>query len=262
MALLAAPPAHAAGGDPGQAELGFYAGLGTLDDHPLDPDEGSLWGLRFAIFLTPQWSLEASGQRLSMDADGADVDLESVRLNGLFNFRPGTRLRPFLTFGAGREQLRSFGVNEVEFGGNVGGGARWYLEERFGLRLDLRYAYTGGEGRGSAEATAGVLIVFGGVLPDADDDGVRNSRDRCPNTPAGALVNVKGCPIDTDRDEIPDGIDRCPGTPPSWPVGEDGCPLDSDGDGVADGVDRCPETPQGLPVSPTGCAYEETSPQN
>jgi hypothetical protein len=34
------------------------------------------------------------------------------------------------------------------------------------------------------------------VVPDADGDGVPDSQDQCPNTPAGAVVDAYGCSID------------------------------------------------------------------
>ncbi len=48
---------------------------------------------------------------------------------------------------------------------------------------------------------------------DSDGDGVVDSKDMCPNTPAGVKVDDAGCPIDTDKDGVPDYLDECPGTP-------------------------------------------------
>ncbi|SMO36649.1 DUF6089 family protein [Fodinibius sediminis] len=71
--------------------------------------------------------------------------------------------------------------------------------------------------------------------PDADDDGIPDKEDRCPQTPGPEEFD--GCP-DTDGDGIPDIDDRCPEV-----AGEaefDGCP-DTDGDGIPDYEDDCPE---------------------
>lgn len=79
----------------------------------------------------------------------------------------------------------------------------------------------------AAAAPAETAVVEPAAAPadgDDDNDGVPNSADKCPNTPAGTKVNA------------------------------DGCPLDSDGDGVLDGVDECPHTPAGAKVLPNGCA--------
>jgi len=88
---------------------------------------------------------------------------------------------------------------------------------------------------------------------DADGDGVANANDRCPNTPAGTAVDANGCPRDSDGDGVADASDRCPNTPAGTPVDPSGCPRDSDGDGVADATDKCPNTPAGTPVDATGC---------
>jgi len=91
------------------------------------------------------------------------------------------------------------------------------------------------------------------LIQDADQDGVPDKDDACPNTPPGAKVDVRGCPIDTDHDGVPDGIDQCPDTPAGAMVDAVGCPIDSDHDGVPDGIDKCPDTPAGASVDATGC---------
>ena len=90
---------------------------------------------------------------------------------------------------------------------------------------------------------------------DSDGDGVPDSSDRCPGTPAGATVDSRGCTVvaDSDGDGVPDSSDRCPGTPSNARVDASGCPLDSDGDGVADYLDRCPDTSSGSTVDAQGC---------
>ena len=90
---------------------------------------------------------------------------------------------------------------------------------------------------------------------DSDHDGVLDSTDKCPNTPAGVKVDANGCPLalDSDGDGVLDSLDKCPDTPKGEKVGADGCPLDSDGDGVLDSLDKCPDTPKGTPVDKEGC---------
>ena len=88
---------------------------------------------------------------------------------------------------------------------------------------------------------------------DSDGDGVPDSRDLCPNTPAGMTVDENGCPPDEDGDGVPDYLDKCPGTPSGVQVDADGCPLDSDGDGVPDYMDKCFGTRSGVSVDKDGC---------
>ncbi len=107
---------------------------------------------------------------------------------------------------------------------------------------------------GLAGAVMGDVICGSGFEPDADADGVPDSRDKCPGTPKGVKVFSNGCPLDTDADGVPDYLDQCPNTPRGATVDGNGCPLDSDGDGVPDGIDKCANTPKGVKVDADGCA--------
>ena len=108
-----------------------------------------------------------------------------------------------------------------------------------------------------APVPAEVVIVPIPVPPaDSDSDGVIDTLDKCPGTPAGVVVDNNGCPIDTDKDGVPDYLDKCPATPVGVAVDAKGCPIDSDNDGVADYLDKCPGTPAGVAVSANGCPVE------
>lgn len=62
------------------------------------------------------------------------------------------------------------------------------------------------------------------VVVDSDNDGVIDSKDNCPGTPAGVQVDMKGCPTDADRDGVPDYKDECQGTAEGVKVDAMGCP--------------------------------------
>jgi outer membrane protein OmpA-like peptidoglycan-associated protein len=98
-----------------------------------------------------------------------------------------------------------------------------------------------------------VTVDKDGCPLDSDKDGVPNYLDYCPGTPAGVAVDKDGCPLDSDKDGVPDYLDKCPGTPAGVTVDKDGCPLDSDKDGVPDYLDKCPGTPAGVTVDKDGC---------
>lgn len=84
--------------------------------------------------------------------------------------------------------------------------------------------------------------------PDADNDGVADAEDACPNEPGSK--NSQGCP-DSDGDGFTDEIDECP-----LSMGKlNGCP-DTDKDGVNDANDNCPNE-LGL-VSNGGCPAMKT----
>ncbi|MGQ0712451.1 MAG: OmpA family protein [Gemmatimonadaceae bacterium] len=104
--------------------------------------------------------------------------------------------------------------------------------------------------------------------PDADRDGVPDSRDLCAATAPGSTVDAQGCQVyrDTDDDGVTDVRDRCPATPHGSMIDGYGCPMrpvaaaaepdrdrDSDNDGVPDTRDRCPATPAGVSADAAGC---------
>lgn len=91
-------------------------------------------------------------------------------------------------------------------------------------------------------------------MADSDNDGVDDSKDRCPGTAAGIKVDASGCAKDSDGDGVADSNDKCAGTPKGTRVDANGCPRDSDGDGIADNNDKCPDTKKGVKVDATGCA--------
>jgi outer membrane protein OmpA-like peptidoglycan-associated protein len=96
--------------------------------------------------------------------------------------------------------------------------------------------------------SAGVSFNFG-KKKDADNDGVSDRMDKCPNTPAMVMVDKTGCPLDKDGDGVADYLDTCPDI--AGTVALNGCP-DKDGDGIADKDDRCPDVAGSLLMK--GCA--------
>jgi len=94
-----------------------------------------------------------------------------------------------------------------------------------------------------------ICLMLGGYAgaqaPDTDGDGIPDSQDACPNTPArGAILpgnDFYGC-VDVDFDDIADRVDDCPEVP--GVAIQQGCPPpeDRDGDGIPNTLDACPDT--------------------
>jgi outer membrane protein OmpA-like peptidoglycan-associated protein len=86
----------------------------------------------------------------------------------------------------------------------------------------------------------------GKVDGDIDEDGIRDSRDRCPTEPEDkdGFEDEDGCPDkDNDHDGVIDSADQCPNEAEDKDgfLDEDGCPeLDNDKDGILDSADKCP----------------------
>lgn len=101
----------------------------------------------------------------------------------------------------------------------------------------------------------GVAATVGRTPADRDGDGVPNSQDACPRTPADT---PDGCLVTPDHDQDGDGIldrqDACPSIPAKT-LG--GCPktrADRDGDGVRNRHDECPLTSA---LTSSGCPASE-----
>jgi OmpA-OmpF porin, OOP family len=69
----------------------------------------------------------------------------------------------------------------------------------------IRGIYKGGDDI-YGQHVLGVIFSFGGSR-DADEDGVSDRIDKCPDTPKGVEVDALGCPIDSDNDGVPDYLD-------------------------------------------------------
>lgn len=132
------------------------------------------------------------------------------------------------------------------------------------VRFEGLSEQTGGPYTSMAELV--VLGLASETSPtDSDGDGIVDSFDQCPNTPAGAAVDVNGCTAsqldsDSDNDGVSDAVDLCPGTMLGSIVDTNGCAasqLDSDNDGVSDALDLCPVTLTGSAVDANGCAVSQ-----
>ncbi|HUD72894.1 MAG TPA: outer membrane beta-barrel protein [Dongiaceae bacterium] len=176
MGLVMAAPAFAGGGSANDLEVGVFLGMVSPDSfEPLNPDGGSFYGFRIGFNITDAWAVEGSWQRASGLAgeyagNDLDVDLEAIRFNALYNFRPGQRFRWFLTGGVGEESIDADDapIHEVGLGVNVGAGIRGFLGEkkRFGLRSTARVIFSdpgGGiqDSQTDFELTGGVGWSFG-----------------------------------------------------------------------------------------------------
>jgi outer membrane protein OmpA-like peptidoglycan-associated protein len=87
---------------------------------------------------------------------------------------------------------------------------------------------------------------------DQDGDGIDDDKDVCPTVPEDrdGYQDEDGCPdADNDSDGLADGTDKCPNEPEDRDgyMDEDGCPdPDNDGDGIADLQDKCPNEPEDM----------------
>ena len=233
-------------GDAGPLKGQFYVHpMFTYYDAPgkLGYDDNSSTGPGIALgysFLE-NWAMEAeydSHQPDLKDPPGGTGKVDSWAANVMYLF-PGPRLfTPFVTIGGGRGEYNrdtfDNGKTDTENQYNFGVGTYIGTSKRFSFRADIRGLYTLDAEKLQPWAAVGIVFKFG-------------------KTEEPKAVPVVAKVVDTDGDGVPDTTDACPGTPAGVSVDSRGCPLDSDGDGVPDYLDKCPNTPRGTKVDATGC---------
>lgn len=84
----------------------------------------------------------------------------------------------------------------------------------------------------------------------------------CPLAVVDPVTGRRDCATDGDGDGVIDSVDECPGTPAGTVVDAKGCPKakevsDDDHDGVANANDKCPGTQSGLQVDDRGCVIAQ-----
>ena len=222
-------------------------------------------GIGLGYQLTERWGVEVhymGGETEQEGVPGSDINVNSVRLDGVFNFG-GENWKILGVAGIGSYEYDS-GVNREDNNTliNVGMGVMRSITERLAVRGDARLMYIDDSEEVLPTANLALRYVLSGPtspMPsgDADGDGVPDRDDRCPDTPPGVDVDASGCARDGDRDGVPDSADACPRTPAGVSVDSRGCALDGDRDGVPDHLDACPQTPRGDEVDERGCTIEE-----
>jgi len=245
-----------------------------LFDDDRDLSETGTFGVGLEYRFKPNWAIEAMYSRADADRKyvSGSSDFEEIRVDGTYYFASQDETwNPYVSLGAGRADfgtdsssgVRTAGTNHDETRVNVGTGLRYNINDTLSLRGDLREFHGIDESTFDTQVSLGLSFAFnrtvGSAAPapkrpaDADGDGVPDSRDQCPSTPAGASVDSTGCEPDADRDGVADARDACPDTPRGAKVNSRGCELDSDNDGVVNSQDLCPNTTAGAEVDETGC---------
>jgi len=227
---------------------------------------GSEFQVNTDTFLKPELSI------LFTDADYEDLpinpstDIWRFAVNGVHDFDAIGAFTPLVKVGVGYETIDDhLADNRDSVFFNAGAGVKAAITDAIALKLEA--VYMNKRTDSNFALLAGINFAFGEkaqpeapkpVDGDDDNDGVLNSIDKCPTTPAGEAVNAEGCPLDDDRDGVLNSVDKCPTTPAGEAVNSDGCPIDGDddNDGVLNSKDRCLTTPKGNIVDATGCTLE------
>lgn len=224
-------------------------------------DAGLGVGLEYGFRHDENWAGRFEYSRISLENDVALSDDTADR----FGFDAMYFLDNDLLYVFGGVKY----LNMLQSGGmaNVGLGKHFNVGENLRLITEVAAYHDFGQAYNDVSAKVGLAYTFGGPSApkppsDADQDGVNDNLDQCPNTAVGARVDSNGCNVDLDGDGVLNGVDQCPNTPMGTRVDATGCNWDKDMDGVANDIDKCPDTPKGTVVGAKGCSLEIDSDQD
>lgn len=152
--------------------------------------------------------------------NGTDYYRPGLGLDLIYGFGDRTEFTPFVLLGAGADynDVSPNSEDDYDWYGNAGVGFVTGPLNKYDIKLraELRYVYDNfQDGYSDYRAGLGLEIPLYGepetvekvvekvkvveVTPegfgDADGDGIIDSRDQCPNTPAGTRVDGTGCPL-------------------------------------------------------------------
>jgi len=201
-----------------------------------------------------------------------EAEIERFVLNGVYSFEKVNNVIPSLKAGIGIEDRENAGDESNGFW-NIGAGVKIPQTDKLAIKLEAIRTFSSSLGHDDATILlAGLNYSFGAKVAapvpapvdgDDDNDGVKNSMDKCPRSAPYTKVDATGCEIvdgDDDNDGVKNSIDKCPTTPAGKTVDASGCcPVDGDDDkdGVLNSVDSCPNTPSNVSkVDSEGCASE------
>lgn len=230
-AALAMAANGMAWGQDGEERANYLTILGTYtqfeedrnDGFGTDIDDGA--GIRFIL-----GQQRASGFGLELNAfgdfletgsgNGTDYYRAGIGLDALYALGDRTGLTPYALIGGGGVYNDVFPNDRDDYGwyANAGIGAVTGPINKYDLKLraEVRYVYDDFEaGYGDIQAGLGLEIPLYGEpkviekivervkvveveasgLGDADNDGIIDSKDQCPNTPEGTRVDGEGCPL-------------------------------------------------------------------
>jgi OmpA-OmpF porin, OOP family len=202
----------------------FELGLGLPYygfDNEIDLKDKHGYNLNFGYRFDAPFGVELSYSevktRLESDSD-ADVKFKDLHLDGLWYLHNEGNVLPYAALGVGQQDISIPDGYELGDGEdkpmavNAGLGVKFHLHPRLRARIDGRWihdldnyfnhsAVTFGLGYvfGATETAAAPAPVVAAPAPkvdgDADNDGVKDSLDKCPETAAKLKVDTDGCPV-------------------------------------------------------------------
>lgn len=181
-------------------------------------DSGETWGLHLRYHLCKSCGLEAAFTKHEFKDTKSALQVTDV----LFFKRlaPTARFTPVIGAGAGVVDITNYSPKSMKMGLKLRGGAEYALNQAFSLGLNVDYQhvnkmlfgdnlparnihvlaarlgltwYFGGAQTAVAAAANKPTVASTATEKDADNDGVVDSKDKCPNSTPGTKVNAYGC---------------------------------------------------------------------
>jgi OOP family OmpA-OmpF porin len=186
--------------------------------------------------IKPQVALLYSPSTDYEDYNNVDTTFTRVLLNGVYEYDSIDKITPYALAGAGWEHM-SYAIDgnyNNSYVLDAGVGIKYALSEDFALKLEALYMLKNNVNRWDSNLglLAGITYSFGQKAPapapkplDSDNDGVVDSQDNCPATPANTKVDADGCELDSDKDGVVDSQDKCPNSTVDAKVDESGCEI-------------------------------------
>jgi len=270
LAVLGAASTAVAQNSDGRSYI-YSGGILVLpDDRQENSDEsfGAMFGYGIPLvdmdlpFVGNNIDLEFTGYYNSLKNETADDRdyQKGLMVDAIYRFSRENMIdllgfTPYVLAGIGGVQEDIADDSEVFFAAQLGAGVRHFLNDHgTAVRGDVRLMEVFDDSYLDVRFNLGLEVPLTSKgAGDADRDGVVDTLDRCPNTPAGVAVTLEGCEADDDFDGVVNSIDQCPRTPNGVPVDATGCSADSDLDGVLDAYDECPDSAEGAQVNARGC---------
>jgi OOP family OmpA-OmpF porin len=205
--VLSFPSLAAAQIEPESIHLSIMGGA-TFPAKNLDIHNGPIVGLGLGYNFTKNWGIEGFAHyafnldtKVPADEISEDLNIFSARFNGIYHFVTDYNFVPYFTLGIGAMKIEGMDDNYSSATANAGLGFKYFFNEVVALRMEVNelvaFKKSGDKRYSAPSVTAGLTFQFAqpSACPDSDADGVCDSLDRCPNTPAGYKVDADGCPV-------------------------------------------------------------------
>ena len=189
---------------------------GVLPEGNLDLENHLTYGLRVginlgsAIFQQFELGYDRSNG-VNYDASMLDTSFNRYYGNFIKEYKMTPESALYALIGIGYEDIKNEQFeNKSSMFAQYGGGVKYWMNENFALKAEVRHAIKAHNGDNNLLYSLGFVIPFDAkakpvvaqtpkVVPlalspiDTDGDGVYDDKDQCPNTPKGTVVDAFGC---------------------------------------------------------------------